>query len=133
MWGLWTDLPVPTLYMPYEESVMGVVTRAIAEHRGENERNGYDRMICGRGAAYRCLGSERVFGFGAPSASAEPYADLLTEARYCAAEERWQFADPRILDPVHPLAGSWNSPDDMSWLINSPSLGDIRRGEGRTA
>lgn len=48
------------------KSVMGVVTRAIAEHRGENERNGYDRMVHGRAATYRCLGSERVFGFGPP-------------------------------------------------------------------
>ncbi|MEY1677899.1 PIG-L deacetylase family protein [Gordonia sp. ABKF26] len=126
MWGLWRDLPMPTLYVPYEESVMGVVTRAIAEHRGENERNGYDRMVHGRAAAYRCLGSERVFGFGAPAASPHPYADLLTEARYNTCAHLWQFSAPRTLDAVQPLDHLWST-EDMAWLVEGPPLNDRRR------
>lgn len=126
MWGLWSSLPLPTLYVPYGEATMAVVARAVAEYRGENERNGYDRMMTGRAVSYRCLGSERVFGFGSPSASAEPFADLLTEARFHSEQMGWQFAEPRMLDPSDPLLHLWE-PQDMSWWVTSASPREIRR------
>lgn len=126
MWGLWNGLPLPTLYTPYGDDTMSIVARAVAEYRGENERNGYDRMMAGRAITYRCLGSERVFGFGSPTVSTEPYADLLTEARFHSDELGWHFAEPRLLDPGRPFLHIWQ-PEDMSWWINSESIRDIQR------
>lgn len=124
MWGLWADLPIPTIYARYNADTAGVVVRSLAEYHGENARNGYDRMYTGRAETYRCLGSERVFGFGSPSASPAPYADLLTEARYTGA--RWELAAPRVLDLNAPTATPWIT-DDMSWWFETESVSDHRR------
>lgn len=124
MWGLWADLPMPTIYAPYDEDTAGVVLRSLAEYHGENARSGYDRMYTGRAATYRCLGSERVFGFGSPSASPAPYADLLTEARYTGT--RWELAAPKVLNLHASTDTCWIS-DDMSWWFETDSVSDRRR------
>lgn len=128
MWGLWQDLPMPTMYAPYGDEIAKTVLQALTEYHGENARNGYDRMYSGRAATYRCLGSERVFGFGTASASHEPYADLLTEARYDGTY--WQFAEPRLLNVERPVEQLWNS-TDMSWWFETDSVTDLWRQASR--
>jgi LmbE family N-acetylglucosaminyl deacetylase len=50
-WGLWGDLPVPNVLIPFGAARLGEIERALAAHRGELERNRYDRLLAGRATA----------------------------------------------------------------------------------
>ena len=52
--------------------------------------------LAGRASANAVMGSERVFGFGSPAASAHPYAELLTEVRLI--DGRFMASEPHLLD-----------------------------------
>lgn len=103
-WGLWADLPEPNLYVPWDEDRRVELAAALACHAGELARNRYDELLPARGRVHAVLGSERVFGYGRPAASDQPYADLLTEAVYTG--ERWEPTPPRVLWPCHVESGS---------------------------
>ena len=81
MWGVWGDLPAPNVFYPFDEVALQRAARILDAYTGELERNDYQRFLTGRAAANAVMGSERVFGFGAPAASPLPYAELLTEVR----------------------------------------------------
>lgn len=81
MWGLWADLPLPSLYCPFDEARLDEVLHVLSAYEGELERNDYSPLVRGRGLVGAVAGSERVFGFGAPAASSAPYADLLMTVR----------------------------------------------------
>ena len=68
MWGLWADLPHPTLYVGFDDERMARAIHVLEAHEGELERNDYRRVVRGRAEANRVLGSERVFGWGARAA-----------------------------------------------------------------
>ena len=78
MWGLWADLPFPTLYSAFGHRRLLHVLYVLNAHRGEVSRNGYRALVAARGIASRVLGSERVFGYGSPMRPTR-YAELLTE------------------------------------------------------
>lgn len=120
MWGLWRDLDVPTVYSPYSEGGMSVLRQALSEYGGENLRNRYPDLLASRATAYAVLGSERVFGYGSKSASAAPYADLLTEVRPC--DGRWLLGTPRLLDPAEPHARFGARVAD--WWLLRPSVAE---------
>lgn len=101
MWGLWAELPSPTLYVPFGEETLATVAHGLDAHAGENARNDYRRLLAARATAASVLGSERVFGFGAAQADPAPYAELLRELEYDGAV--WQPGSPRKLDPAVPL------------------------------
>ncbi len=102
-WGLWADLRAPNLYVPWGRDRLEELLAALACHAGELARNHYDDLLPARGRVAAILGSERVFGYGAPAASALPYADLLTESRF--ENGAWRPGPARLADP-----GRW-SPD----------------------
>ena len=118
-YGAWTDLPRPNLFVPYGEQVLARVTHALAAYAGENARSHYDVMYPARARVHSTLGSERVFGFGTPTASDQPYADLVTELRH--GETGWQYAAPRLLDAADPLRTTW-LPGTVDWWVAEPSL-----------
>jgi LmbE family N-acetylglucosaminyl deacetylase len=91
-WGLWRDLARPTIYAPFGESRLSELQHALAAHRGEIVRNDFPELLRARAIASRVLGAERVFGFGSPRASEEPYAELLADD-----------GPGRMLDLEHPL------------------------------
>jgi LmbE family N-acetylglucosaminyl deacetylase len=100
-WGLWRDLASPTLYFPYGPERMDTLVAAVRNYEVEIRRNPYDELLAARGRALAILGSERVFGFGAPAASPLPYADLLSEWRW--VDGAWVPSLARLLDPAAPL------------------------------
>ena len=102
MWGLWGDLPRPNVYVPFAEPVLARQADALRAYAGEISRNDYVTMISARARANAVLGSERVFGFGAPAASRLALAELLTDARYDG--RRWTGTPPRVFDAEAPLA-----------------------------
>jgi hypothetical protein len=116
-YSVWSDLPLPTLYVPFDEGEMADAIQLLQCYGGELDRNDYRKLIRGRAEANAVLGSERVFGFGSPSASRLPYAELLTEAAY--RQGKWRLGKPRILDFDAPLS-EVDGPDLGFW-INRPS------------
>jgi LmbE family N-acetylglucosaminyl deacetylase len=100
-WGLWADLRAPTLYVPFDASVLADAQHVLAAYTGELARNDYARLLEARAVAHAVLGSERVFGFGRGRASTPPYAELLTEMR--RVRGTWEPGAPRVLDPTRPL------------------------------
>lgn len=100
-WGLWADLPHPTLYVPFGDDALARAQDVLAAYVGELARNDYSRLLTARAVAHAVLGSERVFGFGHGRASDAPYAELLTELR--RVERTWRASPARRLDPEDPL------------------------------
>lgn len=104
MWGLWGELPNPTLYVPFDEEILRTVAHALDAHAGENARNAYDRLLPARAITATVLGTERIFGFGSPQADPAPYAELLTELSFGGV---WRTGAPRVLNPSNPLIGEF--------------------------
>ncbi len=119
MWGLWSDVPFPTLMVPIDQAVLAEVAYAIEAYEGENQRNGYHILYPARATAAAVLGSERVLGFGAAASCPQPNAELLTEASYQG--ETWRAGTARILDPAYPMAPIPNHGLDLTSWLNSPS------------
>lgn len=117
LWGLWGDLPVPNVLVPFDQSRLEELRHALRAHAGELERNRYDRLLESRAAANAVLGAERVFGFGSRG-SQRPYAELLMDVRWSPGGG-WRLTAPRELDPALPAADA--GPEIGSWL-RAPSV-----------
>lgn len=102
MWGLWADLPHPTLFVPFDDARLAEITEALGAYAVELDRNDYRRLVAGRGMAAAVLGPERVFGYGAPSRGCR-YAEVLSEV--VRARGAWWLGRPRQLDPSAPAGG----------------------------
>ena len=100
LWGLWADLPWPTLYHGFDEPFMARALHVLEAHEGELARNDYRALVRARATANRMLGAERVFGWGA-EARPQPYAELLTEVVMSGGE--WRTTGARELDPKDPF------------------------------
>jgi LmbE family N-acetylglucosaminyl deacetylase len=124
MWGLWADLPLPTILSPYDDARLDELVRALDAYAGELERNDYRRLVEGRGMANAVLGPERVFGYGSAGTSA-PYAELLTEA--IRRDSGWCLGAPRVLEAAEPVPAATGD-DDGEW-IDAPSVAQRLRGE----
>jgi hypothetical protein len=93
-WGVWAELPNPTVLMPYSERRLDEILHVLAAYKGEVERNDYRALVRGRGLVGASSGSERVFGVGAATAAAERYADLVTEV--WRHDGTWRLGGPTI-------------------------------------
>jgi hypothetical protein len=119
MWGLWADLAVPTLYLPFDDDDLAAALSVLEAYSGELARNDYRRLVRGRAAANTVLGSERVFGFGAPAASAAPFAELLTEA--VRRDGRWYAGVRRVVDRDAALGDGSPSTESLEdWVSDRP-------------
>jgi len=127
-WGLWSDLPLPNLLVPFGPARLAEVQRALAAHASQLARNRFDRLVEARAAANAVLGPERVFGFGTRGADHE-YAELLTHASW-SAEAPWRLTAPRELDASQPLVGGDGA--DIGWWLHAPSVRNMSSGHGLT-
>jgi LmbE family N-acetylglucosaminyl deacetylase len=117
MWGLWADLPFPTLIACFGAERLRQILHALDAHTGELERNDYHRLVKGRAEANAVLGPERVFGFGGPGHPGD-LAELVTEAVFKDGD--WRMGTPRRLDPRQPLVEP--TPEPLSAWLTEPSL-----------
>jgi len=117
MWGVWADLPFPTLITYFRSEGLQQILHALDAHAGELERNDYRRLVEGRAQANAVLGPERVFGFGGGRGPGE-LAELATEVVFRDGE--WLLGRPRELDPREPLVEPTREPLS-AWLME-PSL-----------
>lgn len=117
MWGLWADLPFPTLITYFRSERLRQILHALDAHAGELERNDYRRLLQSRAAANAVLGPERVFGFGG-GGGREEFAELATEVVF--KDGGWLLGRPRELDPREPLVEPTRAP--LSAWLTEPSL-----------
>ncbi|HXF00667.1 MAG TPA: PIG-L family deacetylase [Solirubrobacterales bacterium] len=117
MWGLWADLPFPTLITYFAEERLQQVLRALDAHAGELDRNDYRRLVRGRAEANAVLGPERVFGLGARGGRGE-FAELATEV--VLRDRDWLLGSRRELDPREPLVEPTRA--SISAWLREPSL-----------
>jgi LmbE family N-acetylglucosaminyl deacetylase len=64
MWGLWGDLPLPNLLVPFGDDRLAEISGALEAHAGELARNDYLGLMEARARTNAILGVERVRGFG---------------------------------------------------------------------
>lgn len=123
IWGLWSDLPVPTILHPFEQPLMDRIADTLTAYTGEIARNDYRRMLAGRAQANAISGPERVFGFGSPGIAAR-YAEVLCEV--VPSSGAMLLGAPRLLDPLAPLATPTTT-DLSPWLHASSLRAQLRR------
>ena len=82
LWGVWADLPFPTLIVPFDRARLAEIQHALAAHESELARLPLDRMLEARAVLNAGVGEERVHGSGARGRSRRRVAELLT-ARPC--------------------------------------------------
>ena len=126
LWGLWADLPRPTLYHGFDEVLMRQAIHVLEAHAGELARNDYGDLLRARATANRVVGVERVFGWGAPRRD-QPFAELLMEAVF--GEDDWWTTTPRALDLKRPLEDPPEPAAAIGWWLHAPSFTD--RGAAR--
>lgn len=116
-WNIWGDLPFPSLYIPFGQTVLDKLQYVLEAYEGELDRIPYWDMVRGRAVLNRALGSEKTFHFGAPLASDEPYAETLLELVH--HDSKWFRGTPRVLDPQNPFMSPTDI--DLTWWLNTPS------------
>lgn len=124
LWGLWADLPLPTLAVAVDGERLDEIVHALSAHGGELARNDYRRMVRGRAEMNASLGPERVFGFGSAASAAVGGVELLTELQL--VDSRWRLGARRWLDTTDPL-GSGLDPlgapgDDVTDWVEADSV-----------
>jgi LmbE family N-acetylglucosaminyl deacetylase len=117
-WGLWADLPLPNVIVPFGQRRLAEIQRALGAHAGELVRNRLDRLVTSRAVAAAVLGPERVFGFGVSGTDSD-YAELLTDVAWSPAEG-WKLTAPRELDPAQPAAAEGGQ--DVGWWLHARSV-----------
>ena len=124
LWGLWADLPLPTLALGFGPARLEEILGALAAHGGELDRNDYRRLVRGRAEMNAVLGPERVFGFGSAGVDAgaedAAYVELLCEIGRTGGS--WRLGRPRWLDPAAPV-GPLGATSADPWL-EAPSVTD---------
>lgn len=100
MWGVWGDLPLPTIAVAFDERRRQEILTALEAYEGELRRNDYRRLVDGRSEMNASRGPELVFGFGSPG-DAGPRVELLTEAVFSGG--KWLLGAPQWLDPGSPI------------------------------
>jgi LmbE family N-acetylglucosaminyl deacetylase len=120
MWGLWSDLPLPTLLYPFEQPLLERILHALSAHESQIERGDVRIVARARAEATAVLGPERVFGFGR-TGIAEPYAEALCEA--VPSSGAMLLGARRTLDPRDPLVATPSRISITEWL-HAPSVRD---------
>lgn len=95
-WGIWSDLPFPSLLYGFGEREMKAIEHALSAHVGQIERNNFMRLLIARCEALATLGPEKVFHFG-DEGIAEPYAEVVTALQ--RQGDVWNLSEPALFRP----------------------------------
>jgi LmbE family N-acetylglucosaminyl deacetylase len=118
LWGVWADLPFPTLIAPFDRVRLAEIQHALAAHESELARLPLDRLLEARAVLNAGVGEERVHGSGLASDPAVEFAELLSEVVLTPAG--WQLGVPRRFDSEAPLASPSARP--IGWWLTAESL-----------
>jgi LmbE family N-acetylglucosaminyl deacetylase len=125
LWGLWADLPWPTLYHGFDDVVMARAVHVLEAHEGELARNDYRDVLRGRGdgessarlrARVRVGQREQESTAGGAAPGGRPPRRRVVDGR------------ARELDPTDPLSeapdgGRWRSMP-IGWWLHAASFSD---------
>ena len=125
LWGVWADLPFPTLIAPFDRTRLAEIQHAIAAHASELARLPLDRLIEARAVLNAGVGEERVRGSGLAGDLSIELAELLCEV--VRTPEGWQLGAPRRVDADAPIASPSDRP--IGWWLSQESLHDRLRRE----
>lgn len=133
MWGLWGDLPLPTIATAFDRARLKEIFAALEAYAGELKRNDYRRLVQGRAEMNASLGPELVFGFGS-SGTRAGYIELLTETML--VDGRWMLGSACWLDPASPLArptetevADWLYAESVTQHFGPPRRRSVSEGE----
>jgi LmbE family N-acetylglucosaminyl deacetylase len=118
LWGVWADLPFPTLITPFDRTRLAEIQHALAAHASELARLRLDRLLEARAVFNAGVGAERVHGSGIAGDLSVELAELLCEVVPTASG--WQLGAPRRFDPEAPLASPSARP--IGWWLTAESL-----------
>ena len=128
LWGLWADLPWPTLYAASTSAASTRPCHVLEAHTSQLARTDYRELVRGRALINRGLGAERVFGYGSAARGPHPFAELLTEA--VLRDGQWWAGPARELDPSDPLAAAAPAREHpLGWWLRQESFRDRMRRE----
>jgi hypothetical protein len=125
LWGLWAELPFPTLFAPFDSARLAEVKYALAAHASEQARLPLDRLIEARAVACAGTGEERVHGSGLAGDPAVDYAELICEVVLEPAG--WMLGSSRRFDAEAPVASPSRRP--IGWWLEAESVHDRLRRE----
>jgi len=125
LWGVWADLPFPTLIAPFGRARLAEIQHAIAAHASELARLPIDRLIEARAVLNAGVGEERVHGSGLAGDPAIELAELLCEV--VLTPQGWQLGAARRFDAEAPIASASARP--VGWWLTQESLHDRLRRE----
>jgi LmbE family N-acetylglucosaminyl deacetylase len=125
LWGLWADLPFPTMIAPFARARLGEVKHALGAHASEQARLPLDRLIEARAVLNAGVGEERVYGSGLSGDPGVEYAELLCEV--VLEQAGWKLGSLRRFDADAPLASP--SAQRIGWWLEAESAHDRMRRE----
>jgi len=126
LWGVWADLPFPTMIAPFDRVRLAEIKHAIAAHASELARLPLDRLVEARAVLAAGVGEERVHGSGLAGDPAVELAELLCEVML--EPGGWMLGTPRRFDADAPIASA--SKRAIGWWLESESVhARLRRGE----
>ncbi|HEY2764468.1 MAG TPA: PIG-L family deacetylase [Pseudonocardiaceae bacterium] len=118
MWGIWADLPVPTILVPCSAQLVERSLAMLACHAGELARNDYADLVRAAGRLNAIRGVERVLGFGSTRLADVRHAELLTEIGWDG--RIWRIGVPRVAHTPG-LPADWRG--DVSALLSATRPG----------
>jgi LmbE family N-acetylglucosaminyl deacetylase len=130
LWGVWADLPFPTLVVPFDRPRLDEIRHAVAAHESELARLPIDALIEARAILNAGVGEERVHGSGVASDPDVELAELICEVALTPAG--WQLGMPRRFAADAPVAPP---PSDrpIGWWLSGESVHSRLRRETASA
>ena len=118
LWGVWAELPFPTLIVPFDAARLAEIQHALAAHASELERLPLDRLIEARAVLSAAVADERVYGSGAAGDPSAAFAELVCEV--VATPAGWQLGAPRRFAAGAPFAEPSGRP--IGWWLSAESV-----------
>jgi LmbE family N-acetylglucosaminyl deacetylase len=124
LWGVWAELPFPTLVVPFDRPRLEEIQHALAAHASELARLPLARLVEARAVLAAGAGEERVHGSGVASDPGLRFAELICEA--ALTPEGWRLGSARRFSPQAPFAPPSDRPIDW-WLSAESAHARLRR------
>ena len=128
LWGVWAELPFPTLIVPFGQERMAEIAHALAAHASELARLPLARLVEARAVISAGMAEERVRGSGVANDLSLEFAELICEV--VPAPAGWLLGTPRRLVATEPFAPPSARPIGW-WLQAESSHARLRRESGQ--
>ena len=118
LWGVWAELPFPTLIVPFDGERLAEIQHALAAHASELERLPLARLVEARAVLGAGVAEERVHGSGVAGDPSLEFAELICEV--VSAPAGWVLGAPRRFAVEQPFAPPSARP--IGWWLNAESV-----------